>query len=211
MPVTTRCALAVGLWLLCTPAAHAYCVETTSTAAPTVSNPCIDDGLPLRWGRRCLEVALYVDEWPNDDVRLTTQEIRDLTEVSFSAWEAAGSALGTEVNLIEESGQCFKASFNPTGGNMNTIMFVPDWEDRGTFVNGIYIGYDPGAYAVTTTWHDQSTGEILDVDIEINEQRGPYGVCPITCGDGGCVGQSGELEIVDLQNVLTHEIGHFLV
>src|SRR5690606_24022962 len=45
------------------------------------------------------------------------------------------------------------------------------------------------------------TGEILDVDMEINERQGPFAICP----PEGCPG----MERVDLENVVTHELGHY--
>ena len=38
--------------------------------------------------------------------------------------------------------------------------------------------------------------------MEVNEERGPFGVCPET----GCE----DMRTVDLENVLTHEFGHYL-
>ncbi|QQR91546.1 MAG: matrixin family metalloprotease [Myxococcales bacterium] len=74
-----------------------------------------------------------------------------------------------------------------------------------------FIPYDPSAFAVTTAWHNDQTGVILDADIEINELRGPYIDCQLSCTQGGCVGEkdSQGRQVVDLKNVLTHEAGHF--
>lgn len=94
---------------------------------------------------------------------------------------------------ISQTNRCTGASFYERGSNVNALVFIssgwtslPDHESR--------------AYALTQVWHNGSTGEILDVDIEMNEERGPFTVCP----DAGC-----PAGVVDLQNVLTHEFGHY--
>ncbi|MFI5308936.1 MAG: matrixin family metalloprotease, partial [Polyangiales bacterium] len=44
------------------------------------------------------------------------------------------------------------------------------------------------------------TGEIYDADMQLNESLGAIAICGQTCPSGA----------VDLQNVVTHEAGHFL-
>ena len=61
----------------------------------------------------------------------------------------------------------------------------------------------PEAYGLTLVWHDPQSGEILDADIQINLHRG---LGTITACQEQCAGEHD----VDLQNVLTHEAGHFL-
>jgi uncharacterized protein (TIGR03382 family) len=75
--------------------------------------------------------------------------------------------------------------------------------------------HDP-LLAVTTTTYRVSTGELLDADIEVDaatetdDDRGFLFTCvdppAPTCGGGtttGCIA-------MDLQNTVTHEVGHFL-
>ena len=70
------------------------------------------------------------------------------------------------------------------------MLFVSDWSERGN---------DPNAFGLTAVWHDTRTGEILDADMELNETLGPFGICPV----------GASCEVVDIQNVVTHEAGHF--
>jgi hypothetical protein len=53
-------------------------------------------------------------------------------------------------------------------------------------------------------WHDPASGEIYDADIELNEDNKTFVVCP----DAGC-GGSVDLNTADLENTLTHEMGHY--
>lgn len=178
----------------------AWCRMTTSARLPSASEPCIfpdPEADPpehyLEWLRPCSSVTLSVSA-PSDD--LTEAEVEGVLRRSIATWEAVscgGVPFGIDIELMAERSTCDVPLYRDGGGgNANTIMFVRDWGARE---------YDPAAFAITTVWHRRSTGEILDVDMEMNERRGPFGICP----DAGCVERT-----VDLENVITHELGHYL-
>lgn len=182
-------------------AARAWCRLTTSERVPTPEEPCVlpnPSAMPperfLEWKRPCSAIALSVAA-PSDDLSLS--EVASVFERSIATWEAVecdGSPLGIDIELLSETSTCTDPLYRTGGsGNVNAVMFVHDWADRE---------YDPSAFAVTTVWHLVSSGEIVDVDMEINERRGPYGICP----PHGCV----DGRTVDLENVVTHELGHYL-
>lgn len=124
---------------------------------------------------------------------------------SFDAWlgvRCGGVAPGFEVQETAEPSDCREAEYRGRGGNVNTIAFIDDW---ASYVEHPH-DYDPFAFAVTTVWNVTATGEILDVDMQINQTLGPYGVCPAA----GCPGvETMSAETADLQNIVTHELGHF--
>lgn len=69
-------------------------------------------------------------------------------------------------------------------GNVNAVVWSRDeWV------------YEPDALAITLSLYRRDTAEIVDADIIVNERAYTWGV--------------GEVEN-DLQNAITHEIGHFL-
>lgn len=94
---------------------------------------------------------------------------------------AVAPARGTVACTIEE--------YNQTDGNANIIVFRDDnWESED---------HEPSALALTTVHYNSKTGDIYDVDMEINGQyRLSTSEMP---GDA-----------YDLQSVVTHEAGHFL-
>jgi hypothetical protein len=173
------------------PAARAWCRMTTSTAAPPPG--ACPEGTPLEWRRPCSSYYLY-GAGARD---LPLDRVRAVFEASFAAWEDIECPLTTpgmpnlEARLGAAPSECDKAEYNVMGGNVGTVVFVSDWRARG---------YDPTAYAVTTVWHSVRTGEIYDVDMELNQDGRVWAECPET----GCV--DGR---VDLQNVVTHEAGHY--
>jgi uncharacterized protein (TIGR03382 family) len=126
-------------------------------------------------------------------------ELRGALERSASTWENAtciGGASGLIVMQVPVDADCNLAEFNERGGNVSTVAFINDWTTRGL---------DPAAFAVTKVWHSTVTGEILDVDILVNQSIRPWTICPST----GCVPDAQLLQPVDIENVLTHEFGHF--
>ncbi len=196
-----RGALLVALLALVSPEpAAAWCRMTTSPRQPSATEPCIfpsPDTMPpeqyLEWMEPCSAIALSVSA-PSDD--LSAEQVAGVLARSIATWEAVecgGRPLGIDLEILADASTCVAPLYRDDAGNVNAIMFVQDWGDRE---------YDPAAFAVTTVWHRRSTGEVLDVDMEINERRGPYGICP----PEGCL----DTRTVDLENVVTHELGHYL-
>ena len=191
--------LALGLGTFVPADASAWCRMTTSPRRVSVAEPCIfPDPMAdppehyLAWLRPCSGIALSVTSASRD---LTRDEILGVFGRSIAAWEAVscgGQPLGIDIQLMSEESTCDRPVYRDGGGNVNAVVFTFDWAERE---------YDPNAFAVTTVWHRRSTGEILDVDMDLNERRGPYGICPVE----GCATRT-----VDLENVVTHELGHYL-
>lgn len=178
--------------------AEAFCRMTTSRRAPSVTEPCIlpdpaadPPELFLAWERPCTTIALSTAA-SND---LSSEQLLGVLQRSLGAWEAVscdGSPLGIDIQIRSDTSTCQAPLYRDGGGNANTLIFQDAWPPMN----------DSAAFALTTVWHRRSTGEILDVDIEVNEERGPFGVCPAA----GCT----DSRTVDLENVLTHELGHYL-
>lgn len=175
--------------------AHAYCRLSTGMPEPGPIGQCQLVGLPLYWARRCLSYSIVqrARETPpfEDPDQL---DVRDVIERSFETWQAVScedGPLPVSLRQTEELGRCDQPEHNREGRNANTIAFIEDWADRGL---------PSAAYGITLVWHDDATGEILDADMQLNESSGRFDFCTGRCsGDG-----------VDLQNVVTHEAGHFL-
>ena len=192
-------ATCIGVVLLAADDAHAFCRMTTAAPVQSGNAECNTDGVPLEWRRPCMSYA--VDDSGSES--LDIEEVVAAVDQSFATWMAVtcdGESTDLEVSPLENS-NCQTAQFNESGPNVNTVAFL------SPFVDADGDPYDPNAFAVTIVWHNRSTGEILDADILINEDLGPYARCP----DSGCPGSNrpGAQGPVDLQSIVTHEAGHF--
>ena len=191
LPAALGAALATAL---ATPAPAAAWCQLTTSQEDTFSLACVESGEPLAWRRACLSWA--VDG--RDGGELSSATLREVARASFDTWLAVDcDGASPDFQLREETtpALCAEAEYRTDDGNVNVIAFRPEWPDD----------YPPSAYAVTTVWHRPSDGEILDADVEINDEAFPWAVCP----DRGCPEGEDGLRDVDLQNVLTHELGHF--
>lgn len=180
-------AATLSVWLAA-PSAQAWCRLTTETDSAVGVGACVTTGIPLAWRTRCVSYSLFRGGAKDQSV----EQLRAPVRASFDAWTSVtcgGSAIEIAAQETEELSLCSRPVFNVEGGNANVIVFVEDWASREN---------DPSAFAITSVWHDK-TGRIRDADMEVNDQGRVYGICP---GAGAC-------NVSDIQNVVTHEVGHF--
>lgn len=170
--------------------------------------------IPLAWKQPCISYAVaprvLIDPetgkelGPNNDPPM--EQVREMINSSFDAWtsvECDGRSIGFQVEQLEADSECAIPQQNATEPNVNVVAFIWDWQERH---------YDEDAMAFTAVWYDPTcSGEILGADMMINETVGGLGDC---CPDGECSVQDvfscKKQNIVDIQNVVTHEAGHFL-
>jgi hypothetical protein len=167
--------------------AFAYCRLTTEK--PRVSDTCAAQGLGLSWKQAC--VSFSVLDRQHDDPPL--EDVRDVIDRSFATWTDVvcdGDPIGMSARETGELAECDEAEYNTDAPNANTVIFIDDWEDREL---------PDDAFGLTLVWHNGMTGEIYDADIQLNETIGPFAICRGECPPGA----------VDLENVVTHEAGHF--
>ncbi len=194
--------LVAGLMLVAalTPTqASAFCRMTTMGGAQVGEQACIEDGAFLEWPIACLPYAIDARGSSSMDF----SEVQTAIDLSFATWQDQ-TCNGEPVDLVfkpQNSSTCQRAELRNPGGNVNTIAFLDPWEDQcGT-------AFSRNAFAVTIVWHDTSNGTIFDADMMINEALGPYDRCPPSGCDPGTPSNPGP---VDLQSIVTHEVGHFL-
>lgn len=178
-------------------AAHAgaYCrARTCDPADPKQhceqSGNCVTSGHLLHWPSGCVTFDVQEDGSPK--LGLDANTIADATSAAFRAWETA-DCNGKEPALNAGTlgpVACNESRYNEQGKNANIVMFRDEeWPYPNTIGD---------AYALTTVRFDPATGEIFDADIEVNSY------------DFSNIATDGSPHSVDLQSILTHEVGHFL-
>lgn len=179
--------------------ASAFCRMTTEGGAQVGEQACIEMGEFLEWPVPCLSYAIDARGSSSMDF----SDVEQAIDASFATWQNE-TCDGEPVNLIFKplnSSTCRRAEFRNPGGNVNTIAFLDPWEDQ------CESAFSRNAFAVTIVWHDTSNGRILDADMMINEGLGPYDRCP---QEGCAPGTQSNPGPVDLQSIVTHEVGHFI-
>ncbi len=173
---------------------QACSVAATQASCRSVCDACDGEGqVQLSWRKSCYEYAVH--EAGSRDI--ADDELRRAIQRSADAWTSQAcpgrpEGIGFSIREAAQRSQCNQAQLVVDEGNHNTVAFVDDWNDRG---------YDPEAFAVTVTWFRTGNGEILDVDMLVNQSNFEFGICPPDgCTDG----------TADLENTLTHEFGHAL-
>lgn len=189
-------ALVIAAMLGSATTARAYCRLTTSM--PVAGKTCSNVGTPLFWPRQCLGYSVV----PRDVESPPLDEVRDTVDESFATWgdvNCDGQPIAIELQQTLETAECVEPQYNTDGPNANAVIFVRDWATR-----------DPPlpdtAFGLTLVWHDPKTGEIFDADLQINETLGTLAICDGKPGEPPICGSRE----VDIQNVVTHEAGHYL-
>jgi hypothetical protein len=168
--------------------AHAFCLATT--VDPPKGELCSDEGLPLFWKRQCITFSVMD---PGKDIA-TLAQAQSVADRSFGAWldvECGGRPLGLDVEQTEEAAECLMPQYNKHGANANSVLFISDWEK--------FEAMSSDAFGLTLVFYNPDTGSIYDADILLNETLGHLTLCKDACPP----------RAVDIQNVLTHEAGHF--
>jgi hypothetical protein len=109
--------------------------------------------------------------------------------VSFDAWLQPfcnGEPPGIGLVRMQDVA-CDQVEYNATAGNVNVVVFR---DEAWTHPNS------PDKIAVTQVTYNPNTGEIYNVDIEVNSNQYLFTVTETT-------------EAYDLVSIMTHEAGHF--
>ncbi|GAC1351172.1 MAG: hypothetical protein NVS3B20_01170 [Polyangiales bacterium] len=195
---TIACAIA-GSMLLAPRAARAWCRTTTAQDfSPETAGHCEDKSPVLFWPSKCLGFNAQRDASAYFDLATT----RALVQSMFDVWANADCGLcdpktpGKPSFSVSDWGPvtCDKVQINDHSGNANIIVY----RDAG------WLRPDPGGGTLAlTTVHFAASGELRDVDLEINTSHQKEGH-PIVNADKVIPGTH------DLKTIVLHELGHFL-
>jgi len=143
-------------------------------------------GQPLWWQTRVMPIAGYeqgfTDLGPDQIVNAMTTAALQWTRMDPDLATCTDLALPVTVHDASEAAPPIARD------NVNTIAARLSWE------------YDQAALAQTSLFFVKSTGEILEADVEVNAQDFVWTDVTVDPGHS----------LQDLQNALTHELGHFI-
>jgi len=153
---------------------------------------CKPDETPIgvSWPERSVEYLVHEEgskDHPSMGAQIST-ELLTTVEQSFTAWSTLDCAEFEFVYAGPTSVRDVGYSEALGENNINIVMWTNPWPNV----------YSPSAYALTSVTYDPSTGRIADADIEVNDEFWDYSIGP------------SNPETVDVQNMMTHEVGHFI-
>jgi hypothetical protein len=176
---------ATAFWLVCCgSSAWAYVPQTTPSGSPV--------------------------EWPSGCVVLTPDRDGPRGVSPAAAQQAIAAAARDWITAVGGSSALQIAVLPPEPSSgaardgKNTVTWLHDrW---GRSVNGEFVPYDPEATAVTTVYyldhpHQPDDGHIVEIDIELNDVNFAFG----RFEDGP---RPGVPCVMDIENTLSHELGH---
>lgn len=157
------------------------CYPKSDGRTPTCSKK--QKPIPIQWKDGCTTWRTH-NEFPD--------EYLEAVQKSFETWnEVSGSYFQT---FYAGSSDQFGAAYDCKGGdeNQNVVSYLEDWPSS-------VAGQD--VVALTSVVYTTDKGEILDADIRMNGEHFIWKEITSVSHDS---------RIVDVQNILTHEVGHFL-
>jgi MYXO-CTERM domain-containing protein len=172
--------------------AAAYC--RTTTCDPNVDCEYNEMGCPkngdfLHWANSC--VSFGVQENGSRRLGIDYETMHRTVNNAFGRWLSVECEGGGKPGFyVADMGAivCNQREYNKTRPNANVWMFRDtDWPYEGPYAT----------LALTTLTYQPDSGEIYDVDVEINSFKNN-----ITIGDNSVD--------FDLESIVTHEAGHFL-
>jgi hypothetical protein len=156
-------------------------------------------GVALAWSKTCLGIIAYPAALGD---MMSEDQVMAAASAAAAAWSApAVSGTALDIQVVASLEPPPTASFD----GQNSLIFRRDSWCKATDPAGT-CSYDPSALALTSVFARASTGEILDADIEVDAVLFTWGDVELAAL-GGTTTAAGEQ---DLQNALTHEMGHFI-
>lgn len=178
--------------------AGAYCLthtcEFSGTEVCTWDRQlgCWTGGAVAHWGSRCIPYAVQADGSPEEGI--SAEQLAQMLDSAFRIWSdvPCPEGLSPELTGVDRGRTgCAEVEFNcfAAADNDNIVLFRDGRSDLAATT-----------VALTTTVANIGTGEILDVDVELNSHAFDFHAGP----------GEAPLGAHDLQLVLNHELGHFL-
>ena len=161
----------------------------------------VDGGIPKYWQTSCVPIAVYLNTFSD----MTRDEVAKSVAAAAHTWSP------TEVTCTDGVSHPFieiVPSMMPDGAvpptpaydGHNTLLF---YTAQRPYPPADVSGISAGVIALTSTWA-RADGHIVDADVRVNAVDNVF-----VNDDTGFVPANGDT-VMDLQNAVTHELGHLL-
>ena len=147
-------------------------------------------GVAIEWPRRC--VPFHINNRGSDNVRMSA--IQPAVRKSFAAWEQVDCS-DVELSWQGETNVEF-VGYKTDARNVNMVVFQEDeWPHQSKIIALTTVTFcsEPSGAPC------DAAGKVLDADIEMNGVDFTFSATPVP-----------GLVQYDVQNTVTHEVGHFL-
>jgi hypothetical protein len=161
-------------------------------------------GSPYAWGVRTVNLVGYTHGLPD----MPVDQISGAMTAAVAAW-SKGDATNATCSFLDLAISLEPVTSIPPDAvhdNVNTIAIRDGiWTNIcSTMKDGTVDCHQPGELALTTVW-SRACGEIVEADVEVNADTSSasqfqWADLDVTTANG----------FHDLQNALTHEMGHFI-
>jgi len=122
---------------------------------------------------------------PDNNQGLPNLQVVSAVDAAFTEWTNHNPADGKYIRFFDEGITKLETSANPSRDYTNTVSFE--------LLNSAY----PNAIAITFYWYSRGSKELVETDTVFNSDL-PWSV-------------AGDSQSYDLQNIATHEFGHWLL
>ncbi len=143
-------------------------------------------GATVRWGVAEVTVDLALEATPEE---LTREQASAAVRAALAVW-APHLPADLSIGFVDSDDEGLEAD---ASDRLNVVTWADEADDSG---------YEPAALAITYVTYRTNSGSIVDADIVINAVNESWVVGSEEKADCGTS--------YDLQNVITHEFGHFL-
>jgi hypothetical protein len=174
--------------------AIALCAQLPRSATAYVRTTTETSGVPVQWNEQC--VVVTIDERGSKDVSLP--DIATTLARAVANWTTRTGKCG---GLSLASRPAYKV-LDVAADGLPALIFRNDvWQRPG------HAPHDPSAIGLTTVLYVNTPGQpgdgtILDADIELNNVNYTFTIDPLNAN-----ARPGT-QLADLENTLTHELGH---
>ena len=178
------------------------CVATLAIATPASAyvRYTLSSGVMFKWPQTCVKLEAFPADFVSE---MPLEEIKSAVTASADAWSTVSDAC-TYLDISVDYSSADMPRANPRDLKSMVIFRTANWcklLTNGSCDTTVY--YEPAALALTTVSARMSSGHITDADVEVNAFHFQWGDLVANPPTGGS-------QVHDLQNALTHEMGHLI-